>query len=309
MKVPVNQMPIYYDYQNAYNAQVQPGLIHCSDNSLTLYFARYLIQKALSVFEWKLPETWAHNYFLYTLFLKGYIAVINTDKFGVIPQNCGLYGYNVMYQPTHAVIANPLLKGNLRPQIDKQCTVLRLCPDYGGIFDMVMYYADLMACASQTTTVNLINTKFSYVFFADGKAQAETFKKLFDNFSSGQPATVVDKQLLDEQGNPRWQLFTQNIQQAYIADKNLEVLKRLDEMFNREIGIPETNEDKKERLLTDEVNTNIIESLSKADMWLKELQKGCEKTKQMFGIDISVKWRELDQSVLYPIKNDNMVGD
>lgn len=309
MKVPVNQMPMYYDYQNAYNAQIQPGTIHCSDNSLTLYFARYLMQKALSVFEWTLPETWARNYFLYTLFLKGYIAVINTDKFGVIPQNCGLYGYNVMYQPTHAVIANPLLKGNLRPQIDKQCTVLRLCPDYGGIFDMVMYYADLMACASQTTTVNLINTKFSYVFFADGKAQAETFKKLFDNFSSGQPATVVDKQLLDEQGNPRWQLFTQNIQQAYIADKNLEVMKRLDEMFNREIGIPETNEDKKERLLTDEVNTNIIESLSKADMWLKELQEGCEKTKKMFGIDISVKWRELDQKVLYPIKKDNMVGD
>ena len=309
MKVPANNMPLFYDYQNSVISQNQPGTIHCSDNSLTLYFARYLTQKALSVFEWTLPKTWAHNYFLYTLFLKGYIAVINTDKFGVIPQNCGLYGYNVMYQPTHAVIANPLLRGNLRPQIDKQCTVLRLCPDYGGIFDLVMYYADLMACASQTTTVNLINTKFSYVFFADGKAQAESFKKLFDNFSSGQPATVIDKQLLDEQGNPRWQLFTQNIQQAYIADKNLEVLKRLDEMFNREVGIPETNEDKKERLLTDEVNTNIIESLSKADMWLKELQDGCEKTKEMFGIDISVKWRELDQKVLYPIKKDNMVGD
>lgn len=309
MRVPENQMPMYYDYQNSQICQTQPGTIHCSDNSLRRFFARYLTQKALSVFEWTLPKTWAHNYFLYTLFLKGYIAVVNTDKFGVIPQNCGLYGYNVMYQPTHAVIANPLLRGNLRPQIDKQCTVLRLCPDYGGIYDLVMYYADLMACASQTTTVNLINTKFSYVFFADGKAQAETFKKLFDNFSSGQPATVVDKQLLDEQGNPRWQLFTQNIQQAYIADKNLEVLKRLDEMFNREIGIPETNEDKKERLLTDEVNTNIIESLSKADMWLKELQEGCEKTRDMFGIDISVKWRELDQRVLYPIKQGNMVGD
>lgn len=309
MSIPPKNPPIMYDYQNLYNSQVEPGTIHCSDNTLRMYFARYLTQKALSVFEWTMPETWASNYFLYNLFLRGFVAVINTDKFGVIPQQCGLYGFNVMYQPTHATIANPLLRGNLRPQIDKECTVLRLCPDYGGIYDLVMYYADLMACASQTTTVNLINTKFSYVFFADGKAQAETFKKLFDRFSSGEPATVIDKQLLDENGNPRWQLFTQNIQQAYIADKNLEVLKRIDEMFNREIGIPETNEDKKERLLTDEVNTNIIESLSKADMWLKELQKGCEKTRKMFGIDIDVKWRKLDQSVLYPIKKDNMVGD
>ena len=119
----------------------------------------------------------------------------------------------------------------------------------------------------------------------------------------------MDKDLLDEQGNPRWQLFTQNIQQAYIADKNLEVMRRIDEMFNREIGIPETNEDKKERLLTDEVNTNVIESLTKADLWLKELKKGCEETSKMFGIELSVDWRKLDQSILYPIKANNKVGD
>lgn len=311
MKTPVGntEIPVMYDYQNAIISQTQPGTIHCSDNSLRRFFARYLLQKALSVFEWKMPETWKENYFLYTLFCMGYISVINTDKFGVIPQGCGLYGYDVQYQPTHAIIANPLLKGNLKPRIGTQCTVLRLQPDYGGIYDLVMFYADLMACAAQTTTVNLINTKFGYVFFADRKSQAETMKKLFDKFSSGEPAVVVDKDLLDEQGNPRWQLFTQNIQQAYIADKNLEVMRRIDEMFNREIGIPETNEDKKERLLTDEVNTNVIESLTKADLWLKELKKGCEETSKMFGVELSVDWRKLDQSILYPIKANNKVGD
>lgn len=311
MKTPVGDtgIPVMYDYQNAIISQTQPGTIHCSDNSLRKFFARYLLQKALSVFEWKMPETWKENYFLYTLFCMGYISVINTDKFGVIPQGCELYGYDVQYQPTHAIIANPLLKGNLKPRIGTQCTVLRLQPDYGGIYDLVMYYADLMACAAQTTTVNLINTKFGYVFFADSKSQAETMKKLFDRFSSGEPAVVVNKELLDEQGNPKWQLFTQNIQQAYIADKNLEVMRRIDEMFNREIGIPETNEDKKERLLTDEVNTNVIESLTKADLWLKELKKGCEEASKMFGIELSVDWRKLDQSILYPIKANNKVGD
>ena len=309
MKQPVNQLPLYYDYQNQVISYTQPGTIHCNDNTLTWFFSRYLMQKAISVFEWKMPETWYENYFLYTLFLKGYIAIINTDKFGVIPQNCGLYGFNVMYQPTHAVITNPLLKGNLRPKIDSQCVVLRLCPDWGGIYDLVMYYSNLMACAAQTTTVNLINTKFSYVFFADGKAQAESFKKMFDNFSSGQPATIIDKQLLDENGNPRWQLFTQNLQQAYIADKNLEVLKRLDEMFNMEIGIPQANEDKKERLLTDEIGTNIIESMSKADLWMKELKKGCKKAQDMFGIELDVKWRKINTDILKSDMPNESEGD
>ena len=309
MKAPEHKMPLYYDYQNANMSQLQPGTIHCHDNQLRMFFQRYFLQKALSVYKWKLPETWEENYFLYTLFLMGYIAIVKTDKFGVIPQGCGLYGYNVMYQPTHAIISNPLLKGNIRPKINKECAILRLQPDYGGIYDITSYYADLMACASESTTVNLINTKFSYVFFADGKSQAETFKKLFDNFSAGQPATVVDKNILDENGNPKWQLFTQNVQQAYIADKNLAVMRRINEMFDTDIGIPNTNEDKRERMLTDEVNANNIETFSKVSLWLEQLQKGCKIANEMFGIDISVDWRTYDKKIVFPIKPDARVGD
>ena len=290
--------PVFYDHQNAIISQTQPGTIHCHDNNLRLFFQRYLIQKALSVYKFTLPETWAENYFLYVLFCRGYIAIVNTDKFGVICQNCGLSGYNVFYQPTHALIANPLLRGNLRPQIDKECTLLRLQPDYGGIYDITSYYADLMACAAETLTVNLITSKFSYVFFADDKAQSETMKKLFDNYASGQPATVTTKNLLDEKGNPRWHLFTQNVQQQYIADKNLTVLRRLNEMFDTEIGIPNANEDKKERLITDEVNANNFETYSKVSLWLEELKKGCKKARDMFGININVEWRRDDKALL-----------
>ena len=291
-------MPLYYDYQNAQMSQVQPATIHCHDNTLRMFFQRYLIQKALSVYKFTLPDTWDSNYFLYTLFCRGYIAIVNTDKFGVICQHCGLYGYNVFYQPTNVIIANPLLRGNLQPRIDKECTLLRLQPDYGSIYDITSYYADLMACASETLTGNLINSKFSYVFFADGKAQAETMKSLFDRFSSGEPATVTDKNLLDEKGNPKWQLFTQNVQQQYIADKNLAVLRRLNEMFDTDIGIPNANEDKKERLITDEVNANNFETYSKVSLWYDELKKGCEKARKMFGINIDIEWRRDNRDVL-----------
>ena len=302
-KVEPSSPPIYYDYNNAVTASVQPGTIHCSDNTLHNFFARYLLKEALSVYEWTMPETWAENYFLYVLMCRGFISIINTDAFGVIPQQCELYGYNVMYQPTHAIIANPLLRGNLRPRIGKDCTIIKLQPDYNGILDIVFYYANLMACAAESTSVNLINSKFSYVFFAENKAQAETMKKLFDNFSSGEPATVTDKNLLTDDGKPKWQLFTQNVQQNYIADKNLAVMRRIKEMFCTDIGIPNTNEDKKERMLTDEVNANNIETYSKVSLWLDEMKRGCKRARDMFGIDIDVKLRDYDDKILFPLKD------
>ena len=303
--------PIYYDYANSEVSQYQPGAIHCHDNDLVDYFARYLIEEALSVYQFTLPDEWADNYFKFVLLCMGYISVVKTDKFGVIPQGCGLYGYNIFYQPTHAIISNPLLRGNLRPQIGKECTIIKLQPNYCGILDIVYHYAGLMACAAETTTVNLINSKFSYVFFAENKAQAETMKKLYDNFSSGEPATVTDKNLLTDDGKPKWQLFTQNVQQSYIADRSLQTIRRLHEMFCNEIGIPNTNEDKAERLLTDEVNANNIETIAKATMWMEEMKKGMEETNKMFGTNLSVKMREYPQSMIFPLKagDKTMVGD
>lgn len=297
--------PIFYDYANASISQEQPGIIHCSDNKLMMFYARYLLKEALSVYEWTLPETWDMNYFLYVLMCRGFISILETDKFGVIPQECGLYGYNVMYQPTHVIVANPLLRGNLRPQIGKECVLIKLQPDYTGILDIVFHYANMMACASESTNVNLINSKFSYVFFAENKAQAETMKKIYDNFASGSPATVTDKNMLTDDGKPKWLLFTQNVSQNYIADKNLAVMRRIKEMFCTEIGIPNTNEDKKERMLTDEVNANNIETYSKVSLWLDEMKKGCEQAKKMFGIDISVKLRDYDDKILFPLKQNS----
>ena len=68
---------------------------------------------------------------------------------------------------------------------------------------------------------------------------------------------------------------------------------RLWEMkFDNEIGIPTTNTTKKERLITDEANSAIEESRTKAQLWLDELQESCRKINNMFGIRLWVDWRE-----------------
>lgn len=284
-------VPITYQYMNAANSIVSPSTVHIHDTGLARFFRRYLLQKALSVFKWKMPEIWSRDYFLYILYCWGFIAVINTDKFGVIPQACGLQGYDIFYRPTTAVVTNPLLTGIKQLRIDKQCTLFKLQPDYGGIMDIVNYYADMMALCSETAGVNLLNSKLSYVFAADDKAGAESFKKLFDKVASGEPAVVQDKKLLRSDGSPAWQPFQQNVGQNYIVGDILSDMRKWENMFNTDIGIPNANTDKKERLITDEVQANNTETSSKCELWLEQLQQICERTQTMFGIEISVDWR------------------
>ena len=77
----------------------------------------------------------------------------------------------------------------------------------------------------------------------------------------------------------------------FISDL-LSDLRKIEAMFATEVGIPNANTDKKERLITDEVNANNFETRSKCELWLEELKKGCEEANNMFGLDLSVDWRE-----------------
>lgn len=288
--------PYMYDYINAEVSQHSPSTVHTKNTELQRFFARYLLQKAMSVFKWDLPETWDRDYFLYVLYGIGYIAVLNTDKYGVIPQQCGLDGYNIFYQPKRALVTNPLLKGLRSLEIGTQCTLIKLQPDYGSVMDLVGFYADMMALTAETAGVNLVNSRLSYVFFGKNKNTAESQKKLFDRVASGEPATFVDTALYDVQsGNPSWIPFQQNVGQNYIAGEALADLRKWEMMFDTDIGIPNANTDKKERLISDEVNANNVEVTSKADLWLDQLQKSFAQTSKMFGIKLGVEWRNKPQ--------------
>ena len=290
----INGAPYYYNYINAEVSQVTPSTVHVKDSGLCRYFTKYLLQKAMSVFEWDLPETWNKDYFLYVLYCWGYVAVINTDKFGVIPQGCGLKGYDVFYAPTHAVIANPLLSGILEPRIGTQCELLKLQPDFSGILDLVGHYAEQMALASQSVSVNLLNSKLSYVFTAKTKALAESMKKMYDQIASGEPVVVIDSKLKKgDDGEETWKAFEQNVGGNYIATNLLADLRKIEAMFDTEIGIPNANTDKRERLIQDEVNANNIETFSKCSMWLENLQDACGRVNDMFGLSLAVRWREI----------------
>ena len=284
-------VPLLYEAKNIYNTYMSPSTVHCRNTNLQKYYRRYLMQKAISVFKWDLPKEWDKDYFLYTLYGYGYTAIINTEEFGVIPQWGALGGYNVFYRPTYIMITNPLIRGMKKPTIGVDCTIIKLQPDYGGITDLVNYYADMLALCSESIALNLVNSHVATVFPAANKSVAESYKKMFDKLASGEPAVVVDKNLFSDTGEPTWTPFQANIKNEYIADQVLADMRKIEAMFDTDVGIPNANTDKKERLVTDEVNANNVETATRCELWLEQIKEAIEETNTMFGTSISVDWR------------------
>lgn len=287
--------PFEYDFINNYNSKFNPSTVHIKNTALKAYFTRYYLQKAMSVFDWTFPEEWsdirADNYFLYVLYCWGFISIIETDKFGVIPQQCTLSGYNIVYQPSHVMITNPLIQRTLEPMIGRDCALIQLQPDYGSVMDLVNHYAEQKTLLSEAIAVNAVNSKLSFAFGAKNKAQAESYKEMYDRYTSGEPAIFIDQDLYDSSGELQMAFINKDVKGSYIITDLMSDIKQLDNMFDTELGIPNSNAQKKERMLVDEVNANNFETRSKVQIWLENLQRGCSKARELFGIDIDVKWR------------------
>lgn len=281
-----------FDTINRFESARQPGTVHARNSALFQYYAKYLFQKLLAVYRFNgLPDTWADNYFKYVLFGEGHIAILDTARYGIIPQNCGLTGYNVFYQPRFATVANPLLPEMKTLEIGTDCEIIKLQPDFGSPVDIVTTYAEMLALCLESAGVNLLNSKLSFVFAAGNKTQAEAFKKMYDQIASGQPAAFIDKGLFNEDGSRNWDVFFQNLKQNYVTGDILNDMNKIEDQFNTLIGIPNANTDKRERLVTDEVNSNNAETETLADLWLETMREDMRKVNEMYGLDLGVEYR------------------
>ncbi len=284
-------IPYMYDYINTAESAINPTGVTVN-SGIKRYFERYLMQKIMSVFDWRLPDEWNKDFFQYVLYSFGYIAVIDTDKYGVIPQNCTLGGFGLYYEPTKAIITNPALPGLHEKRIGINCEIIKMQPDYGGVTDIINVYSTLMACVYEGISTNIFNSRLAYVFAFDNPAQEATFKKMFDNISMGHPAVFAHKSLFDDEGNPRWITFSNKLKENYIAGEMLEDLANIENRFYTAIGIRNANTEKKERLIVDEVNANNEQTEALVKVWLDTMNDGCKRVNSMFGTNLSVRIKD-----------------
>lgn len=267
------------------NSSIKPNTVHTWGTYNVEFYKKYLLTKAMSVFEWSVPEHWSLDYFKNQIYIRGGICVINTNRFGVIPQAFTPSGYDIYYEPNTAYIASPILGDHIL-EIGRQCEVIKLKRDWCGIMDIIENYAELLAECDKSIGVNLINTKVAFIFGVNSKTEAEKMKKIYDQITGGNPAVFY------KDAGEKWDYFSQNLKQNYLVQDLLIAKKSIMDEFNTLIGIPNANSEKRERLVKDEVNANNAETFSLAEEWLEELKIGCEKVNKMFGLNVSVDFRK-----------------
>lgn len=287
--------PLSYQELNQMYTSVSPSTVHCKNTAITNYFQRLLFNRVLNVFKITGPDMWDMDYFRTVLFGVGYINILNTDEFGVIPQYTSLAGYNVFMRPSDTLTANALFAKTYRRKIGVDCTLIKLLPDYKGIMDIVSYYADMMGLAAELVGTNLVNSKLSYVIFADNKAMAETGKEIYDRVAGGEPAVFTTKKMIDPQsGQTCWQPFVQDLRANFIAPDTFDCIRSLLNNFDGEIGIPNANVDKKAQIGAAEIASNDVETYTLAWGMFDSIREGIQKAQKMFGAPcdkLSIIWR------------------
>ena len=264
--------------------QIEPRDVEGLNNTSVVYYTYEFIRKLFGVYAIEnVPEGWDYDYMLERIFLDGMLCITDT-ALGVLPLQTGISGLNVFNHPTTCVIANPVL-GSFERTIDVDCALVKLQFNYGNVWPIINRYASLLAMCDSAIAVNLINTKVAAIFGADSKAEAETYKLMYDKISRGEPAVFVGEGLAKKLGD---RLLFNQVKQQYVAGDVEDLKQRLMDDFLSDIGINNANTDKRERLNTYEVVSNTQEVRSGAEHWLDNIQGGFDVANKMFGLQLKI---------------------
>lgn len=287
----------YHEYEglNGYNVydgtRSVNGLVENDLN--TRYFMRSLYQRLYAGLSVKCPLIWNKNYFKNVLFGQGFIGIIDHPDYGIIPQICAPTGERgIFLQPTKMLVSQPLVK--FEGDVGVNCEFIRLTPDWLSVIDIVEHYAVRMAIAITSYDVAMINNRAAFMAAGKNKSAIETIKQLYEDLTKGRPLLVYDKALKDEgldETDPIW-TFSADLKNNYISDKILADLHTIREDFDTEIGIAAIG-DKKERMITDEVDKLTADSTARAETWFDMLTQSFDKVNELFpelGLSFSMKY-------------------
>lgn len=289
--------PLSYSQINAIEGCYTPSMVKSLNNQVFVLWERALFQRAASVIDFKnLPDKWSggvFDFFIYCLYRNGFIGV--TDKIedrGLIFQPGTLTGYDIYYQPTEFLFSNPTLKNSQRLKIGEDCELIKLTPDFMGVWDIISYYAEKLAVLDNALNMSLINNKFAFMLAAKNKQASEAFKKMIDKVNSGEPAVIYDMKLVNDSQDKSepWQLWSRDhMKENYLTTMQLQDFNTILHNFDKEIGIPTIPVEKKERMITDEANSTVIDAISRSEIWLKTLKSSLKNVNDMYDLNIEVE--------------------
>lgn len=163
--------------------------------------------------------------------------------------------------------------------------------------DFVTFYANKLAEAERTMDVNVKANKTPYIIACDDK-DVLTFKAIFAQIDGNVPAIFADKGL---------NLNALEVLQTgvkFLGNELTDYKHSVESDVLTFLGVDNVGVDKRERLITDEAESNnqLIESFR--ELQLESRRRACEEINALFGLNVSVRVRS-QQPVENPVEKED----
>lgn len=302
-----------------------------NDLTFTDYLNRFK-KVALSVFEWvNLPKSMNAQWLEKCLYYNGMATLLKDKNYGFINTNCcsngklNIYGlptnlncYSFEYQ-TNRKLYTGLMTGLTEAQKEArefyECILVQNNWDRTPTAGSMELFALRLYEAERTADVNIKSQKTPVMVLVD-EEQRLLMENLYSQYDGNRPFIFGDKKQLGSDV-----LRAIKTDAPFIADKIMDYKKEIWNEALTFLGINNIMVDKKERLITDEANSNNELINLNLQSYLAPRQEACRQFNEKFGFtgtdkEISVRVRsdlhniiKNAQSVVTDFKENEFIND
>ena len=260
------------------------------NNRTYLQYYYRLLELAINMYEWKnLPPTVDERFLELTLFSDGMAVFFRDEILGELCLQCMIGGELDVYRIPIDRTAYATNGYQARLDATNSVIIFNNYTHTNSMLDVEMYARRLYEI-ERTIDVNVKAQKTPLIIRAT-ENQRLTIKNLYMQYDGNEPFIFGDKNLVMDG------IKVLKTDAPYVADK-LNILKR--QIWNEALtylGIENSNTEKKERLVSDEVTTNLGGVEAQRFCRLNARRQAAKKINEMFGLNISVDFRQETQTV------------
>lgn len=270
-----------------------------NNETYQMYYSR-LRDYALSMFKWEgLPDSINERFLEIKMFEEGKVVFFEDPQLGylALPVTLGQM-INVYQEPTGYRAVSINYQKDLSPD---NAVVIWNNYSRTPIKPIIEQYAYRLFQVERIMDVNLQAQRTPILILAD-ESQRLTMENAYKMYEGNEPFIFGNKSGFDKDA-----VQVLKTDAPFISDKLMEYKHNLWNEAMTFLGIGNAKQDKRERLVSDEVSANDEQIEGSRFIWLQARQDACTKINEMFGLNVSVDFKLNQQKE--PIPTDPEEGE